>query len=150
MLIQTTDWRHGAIDPETGARLTIKSTAEIGTFFVEYSRDALLLKTAIYARPKHSDRPIDNNDRDNPGVLIPAVPLNSAFSYRNMRDIEANSSIAEEIARMIAFVNKNHPLSKSLFLWSDFDRLPPDRFLFRLPSDTELLEISLNPERSNF
>ncbi len=150
MLIQTTDWRRGAADPETGARLAIKSTPEIDQFFVEYSRGALTLKTAIFARSKHSDRPMRDNDRDNPGVLISAVGLNSAFRYRNMRDVEANSSIAEEIARMIAFVNMNHPLSKSPFLWSDFDRLPPGGLLFRLPSDAELMEISLNPDRPNY
>ena len=142
----TQDWKRGAVDPETSSRLVIKSTAEIETMFVELRCEEGTLKTAICIRRKFPDRPATRNDPANPEVMLSTGSLNSMFTFKNMRDIEKNTILVERMVRMIAFINKHHPLAGSPFLWSDYDKVRPGHVLFRLPSDDALLTISSNPE----
>lgn len=142
----TPDWRRGAVDPETNSRLVIKSTPEIETLAVELQCEEGTLKTAILIRPKVPNRPPTMNDPANPEVMIPTGNLNTMFAFRNMRDIEKNTILVLRMVRMIAFINKHHPLAGSPFLWSDYDKVQPGHALFRLPSDDALLKISTNPE----
>src|SRR5258708_21718848 len=64
-----------------------------------------------------------------------------------------NTKLVEYVIRMVAFINKHYPLSRSLYLWSDYDDLASGRkplsgrLLYGMPSDEELLKISLEARR---
>jgi hypothetical protein len=142
----TPDWRHGAVDTETNSQLVIKSTPEIGTLAVEFQCEEGILKTAIHIQRKFPDQPATGNDPANPEVMISTDNLNAMFCFKNMRDIDKNTILVKRTVRMIAFINKSHPLAGSPFLWSDYNKVKLGHALFRLPSDEELLAISNNPE----
>ena len=144
--ILTEDRIFGATDPETAARMVIDSGPEIELLTVKFSSPTLSLVTAIVIRPKFPDRRIVSNDPTNPRVMISAGDLNRAFRSQNMRDIEHNTRLVEYLIRMIAFINKKWPLAPAPFLWSDYEKFKPGTALYRMPSDDELLTISVRPE----
>ena len=64
-----------------------------------------------------------------------------------MRDFDYNTNLVRYLVRMIAFINKHHSVARAPFLWSDYEKLAADRrLLYRMPSDDELLKLSLEPE----
>jgi|ERR1700733_9215582 hypothetical protein len=138
-----------AVDARTGARLTIRSRPEI-----EY-RDALLIHSemrlpiTLVIRRKVSTEGIS---KLNPSVMISAGNLNLFFRQAVMTDIEQNTKLVELAIRMIAFVNKHYPQSTSPYLWSDYQDFISGRkaligtFLYTMPSDQQLLSMSINPD----
>jgi hypothetical protein len=136
----------GAIDTETNLRLVIKSLPEIELLAIEFSTPDHIVNTGICIRRKFHDRPLKKDDPANPGVMIPARTLNTVFLSRGMRKVELNTELTMRMIRMIASINKRYPLSGARFLWSDYDKIQRGRALFQMPSDEELLELSLQSE----
>jgi hypothetical protein len=135
-----------AIDTVTGSRMFIKSGPQIEYKKAIFTHPDISLDFGIEIRRKFPDQPIVTDDPRNPCVMIRAGDLNAAFAARGMRDFEQNTLLAEYLARMIAFINKHHRLANAPFLWSDYEKLRPDMRLYRMPSDEELLKLSMQPE----
>jgi hypothetical protein len=145
-LALTEDWRHGAIDATTGSRVRVKSTPDQELLAVEYTAPAFARRfnASLSIRLKYPDRPCSNEEPLNPGLMLSSPTVDGSLLSHNMRDIEKNTELVERMIRMIAFINRNYPLSQSPFLWSDAYQRSPSRF--RIPSDEALLAISLDPE----
>jgi hypothetical protein len=79
--------------------------------------------------------------------MISAQTLNSVFRGQKIPDIGYNTKIVERFIRMVAFINKKNPLGVSQFIWSDYDKLPPGSARFQMPSEEELLRLTLEPEK---
>jgi hypothetical protein len=135
-----------AIDTATGSRMFIKSGPQIEYKKVMFTCPDISLDFGIEIRRKFPDQPVVTDDPGNPCVMIRAGDLNTAFATRGMRDFEQNTLLACYLARMIAFINKHHRLANSPFLWSDYEKLRPDIRLYRMPSDEDLLKLSIQPE----
>ena len=140
-LISMPSHKGGVIDTETNSQLIISSTPEIETLVVKFKSDSIVLRSAIYIRPKFPDRPLVDNDRTNPRVMISAGDMNGAFLSANMHDVERNTKIVGIIVHMIIFINKIWPLALSPYLWSDYHKLRAP--LYRMPSDEVLLNAVL-------
>ncbi len=78
--------------------------------------------------------------------MLRAEDFNDEFSKLAMFFFDKNTEIVEHVIRMIAFVSKHSPLSRSPYLWSNAQKLHSMRWLYRMPSDAELLQISMQPE----
>jgi hypothetical protein len=84
--------------------------------------------------------------------MISAGNLNLFFRKAEMANIEQNTKLVELAIRMIAFVNKHYPQSTSPYLWSDYQDFISGRkaligtFLYTMPSDQQLLSMSINPD----
>jgi len=135
-----------AIDPATDSRMFIKSGPQIEYKKVIFTRPDISLEFGIEIRQKFPDQPVVTADPRNPCVMIRAGDLNAAFAKRDMRDFGQNTLLVEYLIRMIAFINRHHRLSNAPFLWSDYERLPPNMRLYRMPSDEELLKLSMLPK----
>jgi hypothetical protein len=138
-----------AVDTRTGARLTIRSTPEI-----EY-RNAFLIHSGIrlpITLVIKRKVPTEGISKLNPSVMISAGNLNLFFRKAEMTNIEQNTKLVELAIRMIAFVNEHYPQSTSPYLWSDYQDFISGRqaligtFLYTMPSDEQLLSISINPD----
>jgi hypothetical protein len=138
---------YSAVDPETNSRLDIDSTVDIDVLVVKFSGPIIFFSTGIFLTQKFPDQPIVPNDPQNPCVMISAELINSEFRRHQEYDIEYNTRLTEHLIRMIAFINKKYPLGTSQFLWSDYEKLPPGSALFRMPSDEDLLRLTLEPEK---
>lgn len=133
-----------ARDPESGATMVINSGPQIEYYSVEFSSPTVVLDLEIVIRHKFIDRPIIPKDSANPSVMVSAGYLNFALRKRKLFDFNNNTTLVRFIINMIAFINKKYPLSVSPFLWSDYDDLVGKlSFLYQMPSDDELLKISL-------
>jgi hypothetical protein len=139
-LVLTEDWRHGAVDTETNSRLVIKSTPQIDFLIAEFSCPTAKLNIGLIKQLKFPDRPLGENGTPNPGLMISVPGLDGSLLSGNMIDVEENTKLLNQIIRMIGFINRHYPLSRSPFLWSDAPMYPPR--LFRMPLDAELLELS--------
>jgi hypothetical protein len=141
----------GAVDTRTGARLTINSTPEIQYRRALFIHSGLRLRIALEIKPKVSTGAVSNSEL-NPSVMISAGDLNRFFRRAGMTDIEQNTKLVELAIRMIAFVNKHYPQSTSPYLWSDYQDFISGRkaligtFLYTMPSDEQLLSISIDPD----
>ena len=133
-----------ARDPESGATMVINSSPQIEYKSVEFSSPEVTLDLEIVIRRKFSDLPNFPNDPTNPSLMVSAGYLNLALRKRNLLDFNNNTTLVRFILRMVAFINKKYPLSTSPFLWSDYDDLAKRlSFVYQMPSDEELLKISL-------
>jgi hypothetical protein len=147
--VLTKDRIQSAVDPETSARLVIDGTTEIEYLTAKFESSETHLSVPLTIESKFPDRPFIPNDQTNPSIKIAAGNVNFAFQAKKMMDFDYNSKLVEYVVRMIAFVNKHYPLSRSPYLWSDYDDLASGRkplngrFLYQMPSDEELLKISL-------
>lgn len=144
--VQPREYARIAIDTTTQSQVVIKSTPEIETLIVEFTSPEASLETAIYIKRKFPDQPIVANDPRNPGVMIAAGNLNHAFAAQRMLDVQVNTALAERLVRMIAFLSRHSPISTVPFLWSDYDKLRSSKLLYRMPSNQELLKLSIDPE----
>ena len=138
-----------AIDPATDSRMFIKSGPQIEYKKVIFTRPDISLGFGIEIRQKFPDRArlvTVVTRRKSACVMIRAGDLNAAFAKRDMRDFGQNTLLVEYLIRMIAFINRHHRLSNAPFLWSDYERLPPNMRLYRMPSDEELLKLSMLPK----
>jgi hypothetical protein len=134
------NWRRGAVDTETNSSLRIKSTPEIETLAVVFTAPTFKMNLSLSIKLKYPGQPWSPVDPSNPGLMVSAPTLDWALRMKNMRDVGENTNLVKQIIRMIGLINRNHPLSRSPFLWSDADIHPPT--VFRMPSDEELLELS--------
>jgi hypothetical protein len=138
-----------AVDMRTGARLTIRTTPQI-----QY-RKALLIYSGIrlpIAIEIKRKVPTERISELNPSVMISAGNLNLYFREAEMTNIEQNTKLVELAIRMFAFVNKHYPQSTSPYLWSDYQDFISGRkaligtFLYTMPSDEQLLSMSIDPD----
>ncbi len=142
--ILNTDRFQSASDAGTNSHLAIKSGPEIEYLDVVFQSPEISLNMRIGLRLKFPGRPLG---QDNPAVMLFAEDLNRAFASAKMVDLDINTTIAERIIRMVAFVNKACPLSTCPFLWSNATDIHPRRWFYRMPSDDVLMALSLQPER---
>jgi hypothetical protein len=139
-----TDRIRSAMDPETNGRMTIDSGPQLEYRLAKYSSPEVSMEMEIAIRRKFPSEPVVANDPENPCIMISTGYLNRALQKRNMRDVEYNTRLVKYLIRMIAFINKHYPLCTAPFLWSDYEKLPKNiDLLYRMPSDEELLTISL-------
>jgi hypothetical protein len=108
-----------------------------------FTSPSISLEFGIEIRRKFLDQPVATNDPRNPCVMLSAGDLNRALAAQGMHDFERNTRLIEYLIQMIAFINRNTPLANAPFLWSDYERLRPDRWLYHMPSDEELLKLTL-------
>jgi hypothetical protein len=145
--ILTADRVCSAIDPATNSRMFIQKGPDPYYNTVMFSSPEISLRLGIAIRRKFPDQPVVTNDPKNPCVMIRAEDLNRTFSERNMHDIEGNTRLVEYLISMIAFINRHYPLGNAPFLWSNHEKLRLPKWLYRMPSDDELLRISSQPEQ---
>jgi hypothetical protein len=145
-LVLSKDRSRAAFDSATNSRVFIESGPQIDYKKVIFTSPNISLNFGIEIRQKFSGQPVVTNDPRNPCVMIRSGDLNAAFAKRGRHDFEQNTRLAEYLARMVAFVNMHHRLGNAPFLWSDYENLTPVRWFYRMPSDEELLKISLQPE----
>jgi hypothetical protein len=132
-----------AINPDTNSRMFIKSGPQMEHKDAIFTSPSISLEFGIEIRRKFLDQPVATNDPRNPCVMLSAGDLNRALAAQGMHDFERNTRLIEYLIQMIAFINRNTPLANAPFLWSDYERLRPDRWLYHMPSDEELLKLTL-------
>jgi hypothetical protein len=136
-----------AFDPEKNAQMQITGGPQIEYNKATFNSPIISLAIQIEIRRKFPDQPLIKNDPRNPCVMITSGVLDMGFRARKMQDIERNTELVLYLVRMIAFINKGYPLATSPFLWSDYEEFSKGRqFTYRMPSDEELLKISMQPE----
>jgi hypothetical protein len=147
--VLTKDRIRSAVDLETNARLVIDGTPEIEYLKAKFESPEIRFSVTLMIESKFPDRPFVANDQTNPAIMIFARDLNLFFQAKKMLDFDYNTKLVEYVVRMIAFINRHYPISRSPYLWSDYDDLASGRkplngrFLYRMPSDDELLKMSL-------
>jgi hypothetical protein len=147
----TKDRIWSAIDRETHARMLIDSGPEIEWLKVKFASPEISLQMRLAIEPKFADRQV--RDTTNPGIMINAGQLNHLMESKQFTgyDFEQKSRFVEYLIRMMAFINSHSRLATAPYFWSDYDdylsgRKGPLKFVFRMPSDDELLRISLQTE----
>jgi hypothetical protein len=126
----------------------IKSGPQIEHKDAIFTSSDISLDFGVKIRRKFPDQPVVSNDPSNPCVMLSSGDLNRAFAKKNMLDIERNTRLVEYLIQMIAFINRNTPLANAAFLWSDYGKVRPGRWLYRMPSDEELLRVSQQPNEA--
>jgi hypothetical protein len=145
------DGFRSAVDTRTGARLAVKGTPEIQYQKALLIHSGLRLQIYLEIKPRVSTAAVSNS-KLNPSLMILPGDLNRFFRKAEMTDIEQNTKLVDLAIRMIAFVNKHYPLSTSPYLWSDYQDFISGRqaligtFLYTMPSDKQLLSISIDPD----
>ena len=135
-----------AVDRDRSSRMAIKSGPQMEVMNITFSSPKFDLSTPIFIRRKFQDRPVITGSPSNPGIMLLSRNLNAAFERRRMYDLQYNTHLVDYVVRMIAFINKDDPMANAPFLWSDYPAGSEAPWLYRMPSDEELLDISLRPE----
>jgi hypothetical protein len=138
-----------AADPDTNSRMVIDSTPQIEFLRARFQSPDISLDFGIVIRRKLPDQPVGINDPENPCVMIDAMDLNMALTKRNMLDFDTNTRLVEYLVGMVAFINRHFPLANAPLLWSDYTRIRWVRWLYRMPSDDELLWLSVLPDHED-
>ncbi len=134
----------GAIDTRNGATLKLKHTPEIDRPNAVYvSSEHEIIVSMRIARKFQDVAPADS-DQSNPSILVSVESFNLYFYARKMYNFEFNTNIVESIIRMIAFANKRWPLSRSPYLWSQYDDYASGRLTLR-PGEKLLFQRELSP-----
>jgi hypothetical protein len=142
------DRSSSAIDSTANSRMSIESGPQIEYKKVMFASPDISPDFGIEIRRKFPDQPVVTSDLRNPCVMIRSEDLNAAFAKRGMQDFERNTRLVEYLVRMVAFINMHQRLANAPFLWSNYEQLTPARWLYRMPSDEELVRISLHPEQA--
>lgn len=137
------------VDTETNACLKIIGTKEIEYMYATLTSPTINMNFGINIQKKFPEKPFIPGSPSNPCIMLRSADFNSEFYRLKMSNYEENSKIAEYIIRMIAFINKNYPISMAPFLWSDYNLLPRVRWIFKMPSDDYLMSISLPTESAD-
>ncbi len=143
--VMTPDRRRCAVDADAGTKMCINSGPEMEFVTALFESASISLRLEIEIRPKYRDKPIVAKAPENPCVMISAGYLNMVLRRKNLLDFDRNTELVEYLVRMIAFINKYKPLANAPFLWSDFDQIPLESRLYRMPSDHDLLRLSIDP-----
>ena len=142
-----------ALDPDTGFTMIMRTPPQEGLEEVHFASPDMKLFLLLQLKQKFPERKVF--DETNPGIMINAANLNLLLSRGPQfatYSFERKTEFAEYLIRMMGFINKRYPLAGSPYFWSNYadymsgrtgKRLP---FVFRMPSDEELLKLSLAPE----
>jgi hypothetical protein len=137
--VLATDRIRSAVDSEAKTRMDIDSTPQVEWWIAKFSSENISLQIQLNIQPKSAHRQSGTINPNPPGAMISARSLNESFAKQKMIDVEYNTELAKYIVHMIAFISNRYPLADSPILWSDYDQARPPRWLYRMPSNDELL-----------
>ena len=143
--------RWSATDSDTNARMEIDSFPD-SERLVRFSKPEMKIELWLSGRAQFPHRARLNAGSNNPGIMIEAGSFNRMFLLEPQfadYDFERKTQFAEYFIRMMAFINKHHPLGYPPFFWSNYEDYVSDRsghgrpLLFRMPSNEELIRFSM-------